>query len=41
METVEDIAAYNVAEYIDHEIDVGYLEMPQSLKSLVGQYLDR
>ena len=27
VETLEDIAAYNVAKYIDNEIDVGYLEM--------------
>ena len=40
VETLTDIAAYNVAKYIAREGDVGALEIPRGLKNVVTKYLD-
>merc|ERR1712129_84933 len=38
VETLADIAAYNVAKYIAREGDVGALEIPRGLKNFVSKY---
>ena len=40
VETLTDIAAYNVANYIESDREVGDLEIPQGLKNLVLKNLD-
>ena len=41
VETLTDMAAYNVAKYIESERDLGALEIPQVLKNRVSKYLDK
>ena len=41
VESMKDIAAYNVAKYIKFERDIEALEMPQSLRILVSDHLYR